>query len=401
MSGSVAVATKRLTEVSSSARATGAARPMSVAIYLHDLAGGGVERQSLIIAEEFRRHGVDVTLVLHRLRGQLLDQVPVGLRVVDLNTSRTLLDIPRLVHFLRTEKPDILLSNLDLNNVAALLAKGLGFSRTKVVICQHNPISSSFTACENWLYRYVGLSYRVLSPLISRAVAVSGGVAEELGGVAGLPKDRILTINNPVVGPDFQARSNENADHPWFHEPHRPVFVTAGRLVTQKDHETMIRALSIHRQRFDSRLIVLGTGPLHDALRDLVVRLDLAASVDFLGFRSNALPFFRQADAFLLSSRCEGFGNVIVEALGCGTPVISARCEHGPAEILDNGRYGVLVKQQDPKALAEAMDQVATLRERFPAELLRRRAAEFSYSACASRYMAVFKALAPNRAWAA
>src|ERR1700709_270877 len=86
---------------------------MSVAIYLHDLRGGGVERQSLIIAEEFRRHGVDVTLVLHRLQGQLMDHVPAGLPVVDLRSSRTLMDVPRLARFLRTHKPDILLSNVD------------------------------------------------------------------------------------------------------------------------------------------------------------------------------------------------------------------------------------------------------------------------------------------------
>src|ERR1700704_6207234 len=117
------------------ARTSSLTRALSVAIYLHDLAGGGVERQSLIIAEEFRRHGADVTLVLHRLRGQLLDQVPAGLRIVDLNSSRTLTDVAGLVRFLRNEKPDTLLSNVDLNNVAALLAKGISLSKTKVVIC--------------------------------------------------------------------------------------------------------------------------------------------------------------------------------------------------------------------------------------------------------------------------
>jgi glycosyltransferase involved in cell wall biosynthesis len=402
MSGLVALSSaKSLRGAARSSRATGAGHVMSVAIYLHDLSGGGVERQSLIIAEEFRRCGADVTLVLHRLRGQLVDQVPAGLRIVNLNSPRTLLDILRLGRFLRTEKPDILLSNLDVNNVAALLAKGLSFSRTKVVICQHNPISTSFVAGENWLYRWVPLSYRMLSPLIGRAVAVSGGVAEELETLAQLPRDRILTINNPVVGPDFQARSQEIADHPWFHEPRKPVFVTAGRLVSHKDHETMIRALSIHRKRFDSRLIVLGTGPLQQTLADLAAQLSVTTSVDFLGYRCNVLPFFLQADAFLMSSRCEGFGNVIVEALGCGTPVIATRCDYGPAEILDNGRYGVLVEPRDPKALADAMDQVTTLRERFPAEVLRQRATEFSYAACASRYMAMFKALAPERAWTA
>ncbi|MEA2791477.1 MAG: hypothetical protein QOG73_3883 [Acetobacteraceae bacterium] len=400
MSGSAVVTTDKTLSVSTSSRAVGGPRPMSVAIYLHDLAGGGVERQSLIIAEEFRRDGVDVTLLLHKLRGPLLDQVPAGIRVVDMNSSRTLTDIPQLVRFLRAEQPDILLSNLDFNNIAALLAKALCFRKTKLVICQHNPMSGNFIACETWMYRYVGLFYRMLSPLLSQAVAVSDGVAAELGAIAGLRKDRVLTINNPVVGSDFKQRSEAAIDHPWFQERDRPLFVTAGRLVAQKDHDTMLRALAIHRKRFDSRLIVLGIGPLQRELRDLTARLDLTNSVDFVGFHANTLPFLRHADAFLLSSRCEGFGNVIVEALGCGTPVISSRCEHGPAEILENGRYGMLVQPQDPAAMAAAMDQVQTLRERFPSEMLRQRAADFSYAACASRYMAMFKALVPHRAWA-
>src|SRR5471030_694001 len=136
MSGLVAVTTdKTRSSVTAASRTTAGPRQMSVAIYLHDLSGGGVERQSLIIAEEFRRQGVDVTLLLHRLRGQLLDQVPAGIRIVDMNSSRTLTDISHLVRFLRTEQPDILLSNVDLNYVAALLAKGMSFSSTKLVIC--------------------------------------------------------------------------------------------------------------------------------------------------------------------------------------------------------------------------------------------------------------------------
>jgi glycosyltransferase involved in cell wall biosynthesis len=389
--------TKRLTGLSMPSHTS---RAMSVAIYMHDLRAGGVERQSLIIAEEFRRYGVDVTLVLHRLEGDLIDKVPAGLRIVELRGSRTLMDVPRLAHFLRTEKPDILLSNVDLNNVAALLAKAISFSSSRVVICQHNPISTSFVLESNWMYRYLGFSYRMLSPLITSAVAVSEGVAAELARVTGLQSERVFTINNPVVGPDFEARCEEPADHPWFEQPRLPTFVTAGRMVTHKDQETMIRALAIHRRRFDSRLVILGTGPLDQQLRELVAQLGLEQAVDFAGFRSNVLPYIRQADAFLLSSRCEGFGNVIVEALGCGTPVIATRCEYGPAEILDEGRYGVLVETRNPAAMAGAMDQVATLRDRFPAAMLRQRAGEFSYAACASRYMALFKSLTPHRAWA-
>lgn len=405
MSVSVATATsKRLAEISdvapAQAKATKATEAMSVAIYLHDLAGGGAERQSLIIAEEFRRNGIEVTLVLHRLRGQLLDQVPDGLRILDLNSPRTLMDVPRLIRFLRQEKPDILLSNVDLNNVAALLAKSLSFSPTKVVICQHNPISSAFVVGEQWLYRHVALFYRMLSPFITRAVAVSSGVAGEIEALSGLPGDRVLTIHNPVVGPDFQARSSAIAYHRWFHQPDQPVFVTAGRLVPQKDHETLLRALALHRRHADSRMILLGSGPLEPSLKALAASLGIEDAVEFLGFVSNALPYIRQADAFVLSSRCEGFGNVLVEAMGCGTPVISTRCDHGPAEILNGGQYGILVETRNPEAMAAAMDEVATLRTRFPAEILRQRASDFSYETCALRYMAMLKTLAPNRAWA-
>jgi len=374
-------------------------RALSVAIYLHDLRGGGVERQSLIIAEELRRHGADVTLVVHRLRGQLLDHVPACLPVIDLASSRTLSDVPRLVRFLRTEQPDILLANVDLNNIAALLAKAISLSRTKIVICQHNPITAGSTAEDNWMYRYVGLAYRLLRPLIGHAIGVSAGVANELVTLGAVSRKRVATINNPVVGPDFQTRCEQPVEHPWFGQPGHPVFVTAGRLVPEKDHETMLRALAIHRRSCDSRLIIFGSGAMMPRLKALVKELDLTDVVDFQGFHSNVLPFFCRADAFLLSSSTEGFGNVIVEAMGCGTPVISTRCEHGPAEILDNGRFGVLVEPRNPNAMAAAMNEVATLRERFPAELLRNRALDYSYAACASRYMALFSALAPNRSW--
>jgi glycosyltransferase involved in cell wall biosynthesis len=401
MSVSVAATSaKRLTTASTPARTAGAKRAMSVAIYMHDLTGGGVERQSLIIAEAFRQQGVDVTLLLHRLRGELIHQVPAGLRVVDLQSTRTLMDVPRLARFLRSEKPDILLSNVDLNNVAALLAKAVSFSRCKVVICQHNPFSASVVAGEKWIGRRIAPCYRLLSSLISRAVAVSAGVAAELVRDVGLPAEHVLTINNPVVGPDFPVRCEEPVEHPWFQQKSSPVFVTAGRLVPQKDYPTMFRALAIHRQHSNSRLIVLGVGPLAEQMKQIVADLGLEHAVDFMGFRSNVLPYIRQADAFLLSSRCEGFGNVVVEALGCGTPVIATNCEYGPAEILDQGRYGLLVEPQDPAAMAAAMDQVAGLRARFPIEVLKQRAAEFSYAVCAARYMALFKALAPHRAWA-
>jgi glycosyltransferase involved in cell wall biosynthesis len=123
--------------------------------------------------------------------------------------------------------------------------------------------------------------------------------------------------------------------------------------------------------------------------------------VDFLGYQDNPLPFLRAADAFVLSSRAEGFGNVLVEAMGCGTPVISTDCPHGPAEILDSGRYGLLVPPNDQQALAAAMTSVSDLKDRFPADLLKARAAGFTTAACTAAYLQLFGSILPSPSQAA
>lgn len=370
----------------------------SVAIYMHDLAGGGVERQAIRLAHTLQENGLSVVLVLHQLRGELQAMIPTSIRVVDLQSRRTLHDVPLLARFLRRERPTILLSNLDHNNVAAVLAAQLAAIGTRVVICQHNAISSGFSAGLGWSYRAIPLAYRMLSPFIHAAVAVSEGVAEELHILAHIPRHKIKLIHNAVIDGDFQSRAEQPVTHRWLDDPHVPVFVTAGRLVPLKDHEALLHALALYRRRQQGRLLVLGTGPLLHNLQALADELGIADAVEFLGFQENPLPFFRQAAAFVLSSYSEGFGNVLVEAMGCGTPIISTDCEHGPAEILDRGRYGRLVPPRSPQALAEAMGAVAGLRTLWPSELLKARAAAFSTAACVAAYVNLFHSLAPSPA---
>ena len=370
-----------------------ATRPVSVGMYIHDLSGGGVERQTLALADKLATQGADVTLILHNMAGELRDHVPASISVVGLNGQRTLEDIPRLAQYLRTDQPDILMSNLDHNNVAALLAKACAASPTRVVICEHNAIAPDAVSFPSWTYRMVPVAYRALSPFISKAVAVSEGVAGELMGLAHLPQDKIAVIHNPVIGDEFAASCVEPVDHPWLNERDYTLFVTAGRLVPQKDHETLLRALALHRSRKPSRLLVLGSGELEQSLRVLAQHLGIADAVDFLGFKANPLPYFRLSDVFVLSSRSEGFGNVLVEAMACGTPVIATDCRHGPSEILQDGLCGTLVPPCDPMSMAVAMDGADALRARCPPFMLRTRAAEFTAAGCARKYANLFDTL--------
>jgi glycosyltransferase involved in cell wall biosynthesis len=365
---------------------------MSAAIYIHDLSPGGVERQSLVLARELQARGVDITLVVHQMRGELIPLLPRSIPVVNLHSARTLQDVFHLRRFLLDEQPDVLMANVDHNNIAAALATAIARTHTKLVICQHNPLTAGFHATVNWKHRLVPLCYRALASRIDHAIAVSGGIAAELAG-AGLSPSKISTIFNAVIGDDFQNRAEMPVHHPWLVKKDRPVFVTAGRLVEMKDHRTLLRAFAIHLQHRPSRLMLLGMGPMLGELRALAGALGIAEHVTFEGFVRNPLPYMRAADGFVLSSRSEGFGNVLVEAMGCGTPVIATDCPHGPSDILANGTYGILVPPRDPEALAPAFGRLLDERERWPAYQLRERAGAFSYQVCADEYARLLRSL--------
>jgi glycosyltransferase involved in cell wall biosynthesis len=369
----------------------------SAAIYIHDLSPGGVERQCLVLARQLQARGVNVVLVVHQMRGELVPLLPPGIPVVNLDSSRTLQDVWRLRRFMLDEQPDVFMANVDHNNIAAALAHALAGTNTKLVICQHNPLSAGYHATVNWKHRVVPWFYRALASRIDHAVAVSEGIADELVA-AGLPRDKVSTIYNAVIGDDFEKRANVPILHPWLADKDRPVFVTAGRLVEMKDHRTLLRAFAIHVGQRPSRLVVLGVGPMLDELRILARSLGIAEHVAFEGFVPNPLPYMRVADAFVLSSRSEGFGNVLVEAMGCGIPVLSTDCPHGPAEILAHGKYGVLVPPRDPDALALGFGRILDERALWPRDRLRARAAAFSYGACAEGYEELFRRLVQKSA---
>jgi glycosyltransferase involved in cell wall biosynthesis len=365
---------------------------ITAAIYIHDLSPGGVERQCLVLAREMHDRGVSVILIVHQKRGELIPLLPPDLPVFNLQSSRTLQDVLRLRRFLLDHQPDVLMANVDHNNIAAALANALAGTKTKLVIVQHNPLSAGFHATVNWKHRLVPWFYRVLARSIDHAVAVSDGIRQELLA-SGLSANKVSTICNAVIGPDFDARAQVPVLHPWLVNKDRPVFVTAGRLVEMKDHRTLLRAFALHLRQQPSRLMLLGAGPMLQELRTLAGSLGIADHVAFEGFVPNPLPYMRAADAFVLSSRSEGFGNVIVEALGCGTPVVATDCPHGPADILAHGKFGILVPPRDPAALAPAFSRILASASVWPAAILRARASAFSYEACADQYVGLFRDL--------
>lgn len=337
-----------------------------IAIYIPDMSGGGVERQKITLIPALQELGYRITLILHNKKGDLLHALPHDVSLHVLHCRGALTAIPGLIHFMNKERPSILLSSLGHNNIAALIAHRLSIKKTKVIICQHNSLrhetswtikreeGASFLTCVR--YALLPLLTRLLAPYAAGIVAVSCGVADDMARLCRIPRERISVIYNPVIAPDFHKKMDApSPEHPFLSDQSVPFLIAIGRLVPQKNYPLLLHTVAIALQTTNFRLLILGSGPEKDRLVHYAHTLGIEKNVMFMGFLENPLPLLRHADLFVLSSRYEGFGNVIVEALAAGTPVISTDCPYGPSEILQNGRWGTLVPFDSPHPMAQAI----------------------------------------------
>ena len=227
-------------------------------------------------------------------------------------------------------------------------------------------------------------------------VAVSRGVAESARRSLGVDAGRVRTIYIPIPADGIRRLAQEEVTHPWFADGEPPVILSVGREAPQKDYPTLVEAFGLARREVDSRLVILGrlSAPYRARLKSLARGLGAEGDLGFVDFDENPYRFMRRAGVFALSSRWEGLPGVILEALACGTPVVSTDTPYGPREIL--GGFGDLPPVGDAPALARAL--VATLRgERPTEEALRARAADFSEAKAADAHVALFEELVGGR----
>jgi glycosyltransferase involved in cell wall biosynthesis len=359
-----------------------------LAIFLPSLRGGGVEKMRLNLAGSFVARGLDVDLVLQRAEGVYLSQIPPGVRLIDLRARRIAFSLCPLVAYLRREKPQVLLSGMTHTNDVALLARRLARVNTRVVVSEHSAPGISSCNEQNLRQRFVLSLARLIYPWADGVVAVSKGVADDVAHALRFPRTRITVIHNPASSPEILKKAKEPLEHTWFSAKKEPVILGAGRLTWQKDFSTLLRAFAVVRKKRAVRLVILGEGEERGRLAALAEELGVAESVDMLGFVDNPYKYMARAAVFVLSSRKEGFGNVLVEALACGTPVVSTDCPSGPAEILEDGRYGELVPVGDYEALARSI--LSTLDNPISASVLQERARDFSVEKIADQYEAMF-----------
>lgn len=352
-----------------------------ISIFVPSLRGGGAERVMVTLANGFAARGHRVDLVLSRAVGPYLPEVAPTVRVIDLDKGRVLASLLPLACYLRGERPDAMLSALNHANVIAIFARKLARVSTLLVVSERNSLAARPDTAIGLIMHAL---MRRLYPAADGVIAVSQAIAEELQTELDLPPARITAIPNPVNTISLRILAQARPDHAWLEPGNPPVVLAVGRLEPQKDYPTLLAAFAQLLSQREARLIILGEGSQRAELQQRIAQLGLGGMVDLAGFKENPFGWMAASKVFVLSSRHEGFPNVLVQAMACGARVVSTDCPTGPYEILEGGRWGRLVPLGDVDALARAIAQ--GLDDPAPPDV-RRRAEAFESETVITSYL--------------
>jgi len=335
-----------------------------IAVYTYSLVGGGAEKYAVQLANGLARKGHDVDLIIQvdRALSPYLGMIDPSVKQIAMDTHSPFKAVRFLRDYFRAERPRALFGVQQKPSLLAIVA-GLWAGYKNIVPTMHVHMDTYVTNEYQARRKFLGLLVAALYRFAPQVVAVSEGAGTALKKWIG-SGPLIKIIINGFDLDEMRKQAREPVDFPWFTNKEEPVIIACGRLVDLKGFDVLLRAFARLREKRNARLVILGEGERLSYLQDLAKSLGVERHVAFPGFVANPLAWFAQSDMFVLSSRTEGFGIVLVEAMACGTAVISTNCPSGPTEILQNGAYGQLVSVDDVEALANAMQTQIEKNER-------------------------------------
>ena len=329
-----------------------------VLFLIPSLRGGGAERVITTLLQHLDRSSFKLTLALVDARKSVfLNEVPADVEFIDLGCRRVRYALPKIVALIWKRRPDVVFSTLGHLNLALAMLRPLLPRNPRYIARESSIVSQVLAAHRNpqlrrWMYRRFYGNHDAV-------VCQSQAMLDDLVANHAFPRERTVLIHNPVdvervrrlsaeTGPDNEPAFKKNSDGVQL--------ITAGRLAHEKGFDLLIEALAL-LDTARVQLTILGTGPLRACLERLAQTMGVADRVRFAGFQANPYAWFAWADAFVFSSRFEGFPNVVLEALACGTPVIATPAPGGTREVLNDIPQCVVAKEVSSKALADAIGE--------------------------------------------
>lgn len=370
---------------------------MKVWLLLSRFEVGGLERVQANLASALGNTDLQIWIVAGKIFPQAQAMIPAKTPRLEIAPRNKYTFIFSLLAQLKAHRPDIVMTTS--NDVACmvLIFRTLFFPKMKVVCAQHLSISAPWKTSkgiQKIKHRAILWMMHYLLPGADSVIAVSAALAQDMQQTLQLKKE-IQVIHNPVVMPNLEVQSQEKFEWPWP-DKSVPTLVFVGRLAKVKRLDLLLQAFFLVTKTTFVNLLIIGDGPEKTKILDFLTVNDLHEKCKLIGYQDNPLPWIKASSILVLPSDYEGFGNVLVEAMACGTQVIATDCPSGPAEILEQGRYGQLVPINNSHALAHAMQRALSKEFEVPAQTLMQRAQHFSLERAASAYLSVIHEAAQN-----
>lgn len=331
-----------------------------IVFFIYQMGAGGAARTLLNILNNIDQSKFIPTLVTLNYDGNYEKYLNPDIAFIKLKTKRLRSAIFPLAKVIRQEKADIVFSTIPNYNTIAILGNLVSFTHAKNIVREAAYLGGTPQA--DFELRMYGLLYT----FSKRVIALSHGVKHNIISRYKVKEDKIEVIYNPVDMKKIQTSIETgkfNEEHKAIFNGNEKVIITAGRLVEDKDQQTLIKAFAKVRAKMNVKLVILGEGKLEADLKELAKSLNLQDDIHFLGFQENPYIYFSQADVFVLTSKREGFGHVLAEALAAGAPVVSTKAEPGAVEVLNHGEFGLMCEIGNEQEIAEKIMQALTWSE--------------------------------------
>ncbi|WP_404455579.1 glycosyltransferase [Oceanobacillus kapialis] len=366
-------------------------KQIKVVFFIYRMGSGGAARTFLNIINNLDRQKFSPLLVTLDYEADYESYLKEDIRFIKLDTKRLRSAIFPLAKLIRKEKADIVFSTIPNYNTIAILARLFSFTKAKNVVRE-----AAYLGGDPKTDAKLKL-YGMLYGFSSRVIALSEGVKANIVKRYNVKDRNINVIYNPIDIEGIEAaaeRAEPIAEEAGLFTDDTKTIVTAGRLVDDKDHVTLLEAFAKVKENVASRLIIMGEGELEQTLKQKASSLGVADSVHFIGFQKNPYFFLKKSDVFVLSSKREGFGHVLGEALAVGTPIVSTDCKPGAQEVLDNGKYGSMCSVGDATEMADKIVDILTIDQASREQIVQsgyERAQQFAAEKIVKQYEAVFE----------
>jgi glycosyltransferase involved in cell wall biosynthesis len=359
-----------------------------IAVFASTSGHSGVDRTIKNLIPALIGRGYRVDLLKVRGHGPELSLNHHRFRTIDLRTSHTYSAFPSIVNYLIAHRPAVMLSDKDRVNRTALLARWLSGQSTRLILRYGTTVSVDLSQrgiLQRWVQRTsIGKLYRYADNVIVSCK----GVADDMASYTGLSRGRITVVASPIVPDTLLTQSFSRPDHPWFAPGEPPVILSVGELSYRKGFDVLIPAFARLRQERRCRLMILGKGARRERLLAQAAELGVANDFALPGYVTTPYSYMAGAGLFVMTSRWEGMPLVLIEALAVGASVVSTDCPNGPAEVLEGGRYGRLVKVDDVEGLHRAMAE--SLDAPVSASIPRQAILPYTVSASTDAYLQAF-----------